>query len=176
MNWIGPRSRIPNQKSVHCGTFGKSSIKDIRTRFNHISDCVTKGLSLNFSGLQCPLLWNGGNLGCWFTLDSLRFCHRHYCTAGRVGKGGGSPTPGTRAPDPAPSASFCCRHTSGEPILSILPSSSWGNVAMPTHWLLLIIIYECAAQPSDRQFFSFLACGPFPNCHKTDHPVHKGTQ
>ena len=69
---------------------------------------------------------------------------------------------------------FC--HTSSEPILRTLPSSAWGNVAMPTRWLLLITIYECAVQPSDKQFSSSLAWIPLPNCHKTDHLVHNSTQ
>lgn len=69
----------------------------------------------------------------------------------------------------------CC-YTSGGPILRTLPSSSRGNVAMPTRWLLLITIYECAEQPSDKQFSSSLAWRPSPNCHETDHLVPSGTQ
>lgn len=63
-----------------------------------------------------------------------------------------------------------------EPILRTRPSSLRGNVAMPTRWLLLIIIYECAVQPSDRQFFPSLAWGPLPNCRRTGLLVLDGTQ
>lgn len=57
-------------------------------------------------------------------------------------------------------------HTSSVPILSILPRSSGENVAMPTLWLLLVMIYECVVQPSDRQ--SFLVQGHIPNHLEAD--------
>lgn len=57
-------------------------------------------------------------------------------------------------------------HTSSVPILSMLPRSSGENVAMPTLWLLLVMIYECVAQPSDRQSFSVQ--GHIPNYLEAD--------
>jgi len=88
----------------------------------------------------------------------------NYRATGLLGKGSGMLSTQVTV-----QATLVCRaaarlqgcHTSGEPILRTLPSSLWGNVAMPTPWLLLIIIYECTVQPSDKQFFSSLAWGPF---------------
>lgn len=79
----------------------------------------------------------------------------HSCTAGLPGKSRGR-TPPSSEGECSPPRSACrpCCHTSGEPILRALPSSSPGNVAMPTHWLWLITISECAAQPSDRRLSS----------------------
>lgn len=185
-NCIRLRPRITDQKG-HCGTAREPCIRYQNQLWVHLPSrsCVIMAVSSNLSGLQFPHLKLGrgrdvntevssSNRGCF------RICYPSSCTTGLPGKGRGVTTPSTPwsagPSDHTVSVCLHCCYTSGGPILRTLPSSSQGNVAMPTRWLLLITIYECAEPPSDKQFSSSLAWRPSPNCHKTDHLVPSGIQ
>lgn len=137
--------------------------------------------SLGFSFLTCKMgrgrdvntEVSSSNNGCF------QICYLSSWTTGLPGKGRGMTTPSTpwsaEPSDHMVSVCLLCCYTSAGPILRTLLSSSRGNVAMPTRWLLLITIYECAEQPSDKQLSSSLAWRPSPNCHETDHLMPSST-